>query len=319
ATLKDALVSVTKRFFYSKQFYFIVKKTSGYLRLMRPANIVTSIADVLAGVAISGYFIHYTNQIQNLVPVLLLCLSTIGLYGGGVVFNDVFDAELDTVERPERPIPSGLISKTEASALGGLLLTAGIILAFLVNIISGSLAFLVAASALVYDKWGKHHSFLGPVNMGLCRGLNLLLGISIVTLALQNTWFLAFVPIIYIASITMISRGEVHGGSKSTLYTAAFLYVIVLVSILYFSFAKGNLLFALVFLLPFAWMIFEPLFTAIKEPVGKNIGKAVKAGVIALILMNAAWAAAFGAVYVALIIVILLPVSIKLGRLFAVT
>jgi 4-hydroxybenzoate polyprenyltransferase len=296
-----------------------VKKTSGYLRLMRPANIVTSIADVLAGVAISGYFINYANQVQNLVPVLLLCLSTIGLYGGGVVFNDVFDAELDSVERPERPIPSGLISKKEATTLGAVLLTAGIILAFLVSTISGLLAFCITVSALVYNKLGKHHKLLGPVNMGLCRGLNLLLGISIVPLALQGNWLLAIIPIIYIASITMVSRGEVHGGSKTTLYCASLLYLVVLAAILYFSFANGNLLFTLVFVLPFAWMIFTPLLTAIKEPIGRNIGKAVKAGVLALILMNAGWAAAFGALYLAIVIVILLPVSLKLGRLFAVT
>jgi 4-hydroxybenzoate polyprenyltransferase len=66
-------------------------------------------------------------------------------------------------------------------------------------------------------------------------------------------------------------------------------------------------------------MIYKPLLVAIKEPVGRNIGKAVKAGVIALILMNASWAAAFGELLIALVIVILLPVSIKLGRLFAVT
>ncbi|HET9054644.1 MAG TPA: polyprenyltransferase, partial [Cyclobacteriaceae bacterium] len=49
------------------------------------------------------------------------------------------------------------------------------------------------------------------------------------------------------------------------------------------------------------------------------IGKAVKAGVIALIVMNAAWAAAFGMIYFALLIVLLLPVSLLLGKLFAVT
>ncbi|HSU50730.1 MAG TPA: UbiA-like protein EboC [Segetibacter sp.] len=294
-------------------------KISGYLRLMRPANIVTSVADVLAGVAISSYFTQETNRIETLVPVLLLCLSTVGLYGGGVVFNDVFDAELDTVERPERPIPSGLISKKEAATLGVTLLSAGILLAFLVNLTSGILALLVALSALVYDKWGKHQSLLGPVNMGLCRGLNLLLGISIIPVEVQHCWFLAFVPIIYIASITMISRGEVHGGSKSTLYSACLLYAVVVSSILLFSFQKSTLPFTLVFLLPFVWMIYKPLFVAIKEPVGRNIGKAVKAGVIALILMNAAWAAAFGQLFIAMVIVILLPVSIKLGRLFAVT
>jgi 4-hydroxybenzoate polyprenyltransferase len=286
---------------------------------MRPANIVTSIADVLAGVAIAAYFTNTSAPSPNLVPVLLLCLSTIGLYGGGVVFNDVFDAQLDSVERPERPIPSGLISKTEATTLGAALLMGGVIAAFLVSSTSGLLALFVAAAALVYDKWGKHQTFLGPINMGLCRGLNLLLGISIVPLALQANWLLAFVPIIYIASITMISRGEVHGGSKSTLYAAALLYCIVLVFILSYSFLRGNVLFALVFLVPFAWMIFRPLWAAIKQPTGKNIGKAVKAGVLALILMNAAWAAAFGAIYVAIVIIILLPISIKLGRLFAVT
>jgi len=296
-----------------------LKKTTGYLRLMRPANIVTSVADVLAGIAISGFLGSQSFQLQNLLPILLLCFSTIGLYGGGVVFNDVFDAALDRIERPERPIPVGLITVREAATLGVLMLIAGIIAAAFTSLTSGILAFLVAVSALVYDKWGKHFSFAGPVNMGLCRGFNLLLGVSIIPSAVNNWWYLALVPVIYIASITMISRGEVHGGSRKTLYAASLLYAIVISLILYFAFDKGGILFALIFLLPFAWMIFNPLSKAIKEPVGKNIGKAVKAGVLALILMNAAWAAAFGALYLALVIILLLPLSLKLGKLFAVT
>lgn len=296
-----------------------MKKTTGYLRLMRPANIVTSVADVLAGISISGLLVNQSFQLENLLSILLLCFSTIGLYGGGVVFNDIFDAELDRIERPERPIPVGLITIREATTLAVLMLVAGIIAAGFTSRTSGVLAFLVAVSAVVYDKWGKHHSFAGPINMGLCRGLNLLLGVSILPPAVNNWWFLAMVPIIYIASITMISRGEVHGGSRKTLYTASLLYSIVILLILYFAFARGGILFALIFLLPFAWMIFNPLLKAIKEPVGKNIGKAVKAGVLALILMNAAWAAAFGSFYLALIIILLLPISLKLGKIFAVT
>jgi len=294
-------------------------KTTGYLRLMRPANIVTSVADVLAGIAISGFRPSEALQPQNLLPILLLGFSTVGLYGGGVVFNDVFDAALDKIERPERPIPAGLITIREAAGLGALMLIAGIIAAAFTSLTSGILAFLVALSALLYDKWGKHHSFLGPLNMGLCRGFNLLLGVSIVPHAVNTWWFLALVPVIYIASITMISRGEVHGGSRSILYTASVFYIIVISLILYFALTKGGMLFALIFLLPFAWMIFRPLLKAIKEPIGKNIGKAVKAGVLALILMNAAWAAAFGALYLALVIILLLPLSLKLGKIFAVT
>lgn len=291
----------------------------GILHLMRPANMVTSVADVLAGIAISGFFAVWVLDVSHLLPVVLLCISTAGLYGGGVVFNDVFDADLDRIERPERAIPSGVVSLRQAALAGGLLLLLGIILAFLVGFTAGLLALAISIAALVYNKWGKHQSFLGPVNMGLCRGLNLLMGISILPDRLHSLWYMAIVPIIYIGSITMISRGEVHGSNRKPLYTAAGLYALVILFILYFSFIKGSLPFASLFLALFAWMIYKPLFQAVSEPSGKNIGKAVKAGVIALIVMNAAWAAAAGALYAALIIIFLLPISFRLSRLFAVT
>jgi len=297
-------------------------RLGGYLRLMRPANIVTAVSDILAGIAIAGYFSgDNTGEIQAL-PVTLLVLSTIGLYGGGVVFNDVFDAELDRIERPERPIPSGLIAKSGAALLGGVLLFIGIIAACFVHrsfLPSGLLAVATAVAALVYDKWGKHQSLLGPLNMGACRGLNLLLGISILPAALYQYWAISLVPVLYIAAITMISRGEVHGGKKNTLYAAALLYMLVIVAILLVSFTNKTIVFSSIFLLFFGVMIYLPLRKAIQDPKGALIGKAVKAGVLALILMNAAWAAAFGTLSLALFIVLLLPLSLWMAKAFAVT
>lgn len=285
---------------------------------MRPANVVTSVSDVLAGTAISG--VLFKEDYTVFVPeIILLCLSTVGLYGGGVVFNDVFDAELDRSERPERPIPLGLVSRKEASIFGSGLLLSGIVLGILVSMVSGLFSLAIAIAALIYNKWGKHHSFLGPLNMGVCRGLNLLLGVSILSPALSHWWFLAWVPIIYIAAITMISRGEVHGGNKTTLYFAAILYCIVIATILFFSIGKEIHWWALLFLIAFAWMIFRALIKAIQKPVPGNIGNAVKSGVLALILMNASWAVAFGAIDLAFIIILLLPLSLWLARLFAVT
>jgi 1,4-dihydroxy-2-naphthoate octaprenyltransferase len=293
-----------------------VKKLIGFLRLTRPANIVTAISDILAGAAVAGY----VGGMAELPSVLLLIVATIGLYGGGVVFNDVFDAALDRVERPERPIPSGRITEKEGAVLGTSLLIIGVAAAFRVSAYpSGCIAFAIALAALIYDKWGKHHPILGPLNMGLCRGLNLLLGISLVPEVLFQYGYLALVPIIYIAAITMISRGEVHGGKSKTILLAAFLYLIVIVSILYVSVEHENSTYALIFLVILAILIYPPLIRAFHEPVGKNIGKAVKAGVLALIVMNASWTAAFGALSLALLMVLLLPVSILLARLFAVT
>jgi 4-hydroxybenzoate polyprenyltransferase len=293
-----------------------VKKIIGFLRLTRPANIVTAVADILAGVAISGYF---ASGGAHPGPVLWLMLATVGLYGGGVVFNDVFDADLDRVERPERPIPSGLITSQAATILALSLLAVGIAAAFMVSVVSAAIATATAVAAVVYDKWGKHHSILGPLNMGLCRGLNLLLGISIIIGQLNVYWYLGLVPVMYIAAVTMISRGEVHGSSRIVLFVSAALYAVVMATILAIASRSGHGWPTLLFVAAWAGMVFTPLLKAMRTPQGPLIGRAVKAGVIALILMNASWAAAFGVFPVALIIVALLPLSILLARIFAVT
>jgi 4-hydroxybenzoate polyprenyltransferase len=285
---------------------------------MRPANVVTSVADVLAGAAIAGVFSAAIFH-DHLQAIIMLCFSTACLYGGGIVFNDVFDADLDKIERPERAIPSGRVSLQQASVFGSVLLLAGIISAGLVSMESASLAVGISLFALLYNKISKHHPFWGPLNMGLCRGLNLLLGMSILMEALPQWYFLSIVPIVYIFSITMISRGEVHGGGRKNLYIAAILYSIVTGFILYFSYLNDKLLLSAIILIPFLWMIFKPLIKAIQNPIGKNIGGAVKAGVISLILMDAAWAATFSTIYAALIIACLLPLSIWLAKIFAVT
>jgi hypothetical protein len=283
---------------------------------MRPANIVTAVADILAGIAIAGFFL---DTPEDILPLAALIISTIGLYGGGVVMNDVFDAELDAVERPERPIPSGMVGKTEATMLGLLLLTVGVFFALKVSVFSGILAIIIAVAALMYDKWAKHHPIFGPLNMGICRGLNLLLGLSIIGSRALDYWYLALIPIVYIAAITMISQGEVHGGKKTTLYGAAMLYAIAMAGILYVSVRQGHIIVTLLFVALWALMVFVPLRQAMRRPEGKMIGRAVKAGVLALILMNAAWASAFGVTYLACIIILLLPLSLLMARVFAVT
>ena len=171
------------------------------LSLTRPANLVTAVADVLAGMAIAGYFM---NSSPPPAPIGWLALATVGLYGGGVVFNDVFDADLDAIERPERPIPSGVVPKQTAISLGIVLFGLGIGASFAVNPVAGALAIAITVASLVYDRYGKHSDLLGPLNMGLCRGLNLLLGVSIVPGQVGPWAWIGLVPIAYIAAITMI-------------------------------------------------------------------------------------------------------------------
>lgn len=148
-----------------------------YLTLMRPANVVTTLADVLAGAAAGAAAAGTAAGLRD-AGLLGLLLSTAALYAGGVVLNDVFDAALDARERPERPIPDGRVSRSGAAWFGGALLAVGVASAGLVSAASLAVAAAIAAMVLLYDACAKHHALAGPLAMGTCRGLNLLLGAS---------------------------------------------------------------------------------------------------------------------------------------------
>ncbi len=304
-----------------------MKKSSlfAFLQLTRPANVVTAIADIWAGFAIAGGWAYLLSNLergtgdfwQNLA---WLSLSTIGLYAGGVAFNDVFDAELDAVERPERPIPSGRVSVKSATFLSIFLLLLGILAAAQVNLIAAAIALIVACLAVLYDYWGKHQPFFGPINMGMCRAGNLILGMSVAPEVLGSSALLGILPLIYVAAITMISRGEVHGKNRKSLFAGAGMYAFIILSILGLShFAGPNFWHTIPFLLVLALMIFPPLFKAIKTQNPKLIGKSVKAAVISLIILDASLAAAFAGWKIGVFVLLLLPISLWLAKKFAVT
>lgn len=297
-----------------------MKKIVAHLKLMRPANVITAVADIMAGFAASGLAVQWIDNATHAETLMWLVLATIGLYAGGVVFNDVFDAELDRVERPERPIPSGEASLLSASLMGGLLLVLGILSAWMVSHISMVIAILVAACAILYNAWGKHQKNFSPVNMGLCRGGNLLLGVSAVPATLTHVWYVSLIPIVYIAAITMISRGEVHGGDRSTMRWAGVMYAIIIAAILILAWAFYEAYWqVLPFLALLIYFIYPPLVKAMKSPEPRLIGMAVKAGVLSLIVLDAALATAFAGWLYGFVIILLFPVSRWVAKAFAVT
>ncbi|MEP1259149.1 UbiA-like protein EboC [Algoriphagus sp.] len=296
-----------------------------YLQLTRPANVVTAIADIWAGFAIAGawaFILSDWGSASNefLVNLAWLSLSTIGLYAGGVAFNDVFDSELDAVERPERPIPSGRASKSGAAWMSLILLAVGVLAAAQVNLISAGIALAVALLAVLYDYWGKHQTILGPINMGLCRTGNLLLGVSVIPETLATFWPLGLIPLIFVAAITMISRGEVHGKNRNALFVGLAMYVFVIGIIGTMPILHATALWeVLPFLALLSYMIFPPLVKAIRSQNPKLIGKSVKAAVISLIIVNASIAAASAGWKTGIIVLLLLPISLWLAKKFAVT
>ena len=187
-----------------------------WCRLVRLPTVFTALSNILC-----GYFVTKRPLVTEILyqPDLgLLLLSSAGLYLGGMVLNDVFDAKLDAVERPERPIPSGRISLKAAASLGVLLMLTGIISAACVGMTALLIAMLITVSVLAYDAWLKNTP-AGPLGMSACRFLNLLLGTS-AGISLSGltdgpgVWAASGLGL-YILGVTWFSRSEA-GNSHQT-------------------------------------------------------------------------------------------------------
>ena len=283
-----------------------------YLELLRPANVTTALADVLAGFAVAG--------LLDRGALAWLLASTACLYGGGVVLNDVFDADLDRVERPERPLPSGRVSLRAAAALGTVLLAAGVAAAAQANRVAFAIAAAIAILVVFYDAIGKRHDAIAPVTMGMCRALNLLLGVASTPAEVQHCWPIAVIPLTYIAAVTMLSRGEVHGGTRRPA-TAALVSLSFACAALMVIAARSveHKTAALVLALAVVWRVMPPFWRARQTGSAADIRNAVRRGVLSLVLVDASIGAAFaGPLYAALILATGLIAGL-LAQLFAVT
>ena len=282
-----------------------------YLRLMRPANLVTAAADILAASVICAAPARVFGW---------LVAASVCLYAGGVVLNDVFDRDLDSIERPERPIPAGTVPLLGAVCLGAGFLLAGILLAHTNGRGSTAFAAALALAVLAYDRWAKRQA-VGPLVMGLCRGLNLVLGLSADTNVLAHWWPLSLLPFFYIVAITTLSRGEVHGGSRAT--SGLTLALVLTVLLCLFTLSVASSLPHKAAFWPFAalfvWKVGPPFWRAWREPLAVRIRTAVHAGVISLVILDACLAALFGGVVEGAALLSLSVLSAELARFFAVT
>jgi len=283
-----------------------------YLELLRPANVATALADVLAGFAIAG--------LRNGAALPWLLVSSSCLYAGGVVLNDVFDRDLDRVERPERPIPSGRVTARSAGALGGTLLAAGVAAAAGATAAAGGVALAIAAAVLLYDGWGKRQAPIAPLNMALCRALNLMLGVAAVPSALGPAWPIATVPLLYIYAITALSRGEVHGGSARAA-TSALIILLTSIGALLLVVLRGPQHWApaLVLVAALCWRVVPAFMAARGRPGPGTIRAAVKRGVLSLVLVDATIAATYAGPLFAAAVLLTGLVAGWLARMFAVT
>lgn len=292
----------------------------GYLQLLRPANIVTALANILAGYATVG------RGRPDALPWLLV--ATGALYAGGIVLNDYFDREVDAVERPERPIPSGRVPASHAAAMGAGLLGLGVLAAFRAGWVSGLVGVVIAGFVLLYDAVTKRSATLGPPTMAACRGVNLLLGMSAVPAAMLGHAWLALLPFVYIWSVTNLSRHEVYRTSETPAgFALAGVSLVVLAAAVLVAnalvtgpgSASWGPIVALLLVWTLAYRVLRPFWWAWRSDHPQAVRDAVRAGVLSLTLLDAILAVLYAGTLYGMLVLALSALAYGLARLFAVT
>ncbi len=98
------------------------------LQLMKPITWIPLIWGVVCGAASSG---NYTWTLENVLKAGLCMLLSGPLMAGYVqIMNDYYDREIDAINEPYRPIPSGAISLPQVRSQIWVLLIAGLTVAF---------------------------------------------------------------------------------------------------------------------------------------------------------------------------------------------
>ena len=102
------------------------------IQLMKPITWIPLIWGVICGAAASGNF-QWT--ISNVLASLACMLMSGPLLAGYTqTINDFFDREIDAINEPNRPIPSGKISIKEVKIQIWVLLIAGLVVSFLLDL-----------------------------------------------------------------------------------------------------------------------------------------------------------------------------------------
>lgn len=300
-----------------------------YAQLLRLPNVFTAMADICLGWLVVQELSAIGYQPSTIVILCLLSAASACLYSAGMALNDYFDVEQDRRERPFRPIPSGRITRRTAGLLGVSLLLAGVGFAVICSMMLGWQPLIVAGPLAVcivlYDGWLKRH-WAGPLGMGLCRFLNVLLGFS-ATGTWPEPWmlYIAGVVGVYVVGVTWFARKEADVSRPSQLMLALAVVIIALmlaalVPLSPISWKPWRTVREAEFylypasMLMLAWMLRFPEATAaIRDRQPARVQAAVKRFILGIIGLDAVLAVALVG-WPGLWIWMLLPPALLLGR-----
>ncbi|MCA9077667.1 MAG: UbiA family prenyltransferase [Planctomycetaceae bacterium] len=263
-----------------------------FLQLCRLPAVFTAMADIFLGYLLVHVALVSVRE-ESPADFLLLLGTSAALYLSGMVWNDVFDRHVDAVERPNRPIPSGRVSVRAAVIFGSALMLTGLICAGFVGQKTLIVAGLLSACIMGYDG-GLKRTILGPVAMGGCRFLNVILGASSDWLRFEQVWWRPQLWVaaglgVYIVGVTWFARTEARQSSRVHLSLATVVVNLGLAMLIgWMTLAPNPAVTPALFVLAVIGLsINRRLLVAIADPSPQPVQTAIKTMLLSVIMLDA--------------------------------
>ncbi len=199
-----------------------------WCKIVRPPIVFISCLGVLVGALNSAVFL---NVHLSLFQILMVLLGSAFLSAGLMIHNDVTDLKSDAVNRPRKPLPSGLINTKIAYATGTILMFLSIFIALIINIKDegsinyecGFLTLVIVVIGIYYNHYGKYHGIFGNIAVALGVGAIPYWG----SLGVFPSYMFLMAPLtvaIFIQEIgreIMVNAGDYNGDRKAGFRTLA--------------------------------------------------------------------------------------------------
>jgi geranylgeranylglycerol-phosphate geranylgeranyltransferase len=234
-------------------------KLKNYLEIMRPVNCVMGGLTVVIGFIISHQEPNFLSFIQNSINTFLIIAGFIICFlvaGGTNTINDYFDYEIDKINRPNRPMPRGDITRKQSIQYYIFLNIVALIFAIIVGIITVN-GILIPLFVLFFVFIGFFYSWKGKASGlpgNIIVGITSAVGLPFAALFINEIHEIPpFIWNIFLAtSIFLISREivkgmqDVEGDRQFNIKTIAniFGYKVAMIFMAIFSFS-GAILFTL--------------------------------------------------------------------------
>ncbi len=179
----------------------------GYILITRPVNLVIAFLSIFIGGFVTG-------TIDPVWKLLLASLSGMIIAGGANVVNDFFDIEIDRVNKPERPLPSGLILPEKALSFSLILFISGICTAIFVSTIHLIIAIFCSLLLYLYSYSLKRTVLMGNITVAFVSGMAFIYG-SLATGNIVNGVIVAVFAFFFHLSREIIKDVEDIEGDRS--------------------------------------------------------------------------------------------------------